>query len=672
MKGNSSRRPADLPLLGAALCSELSRHCGAGGELMICVMMLCLKLEDGGVCLNLSDEEARRDAADMLLSRLDGASGPGCSEFLKVLGIEPGASEDPLEAVEDKFGKGLPFLTGSGFDAAAIAGAAAGVPDGDSPLVWDLGRLYFRRYFDYERSIAEYVGSRPECALEGDRRARARAILDALFPESGIDWTDGSGDQKCAAALSLLSPFTVISGGPGTGKTTTVSKILMAKIALSGKENPRVLLAAPTGKAAARLSESISGAFGGGQREKFERFERDFAGGRDLMRLIPQRASTVHSLIGVRPHSDTCRNNAGNKLACDILVVDEVSMVDMPLFAKLCAALPDSCDLVLLGDRCQLCSVEAGAVLADLCSGGSGEAGAKEVANLLGAGVRDVEGAFPAPHVALLRKSYRFKGDSGIGSLAQTVNDRAIADPKSMKQALSKCLPSGDGECAIAGGADEQKALVEEALGDDGYGEFFTLVSGWKDRQISNDEAKQALESMDKFRVLCSNRRGPMGTEEVNRRIVRAARKRFRLPAGDWFPGRIVIVTRNNPSAGVSNGDVGFCARGRGGGIRVWFPGGADGVRSVNPVFLTDSEDGFALTVHKSQGSEYDNIALCLSASSDGENLVLTRELAYTGITRARRKITVYSGLDLLASCCVKSTRRDSALQERIRAAASK
>lgn len=654
MNGMPRNADRDLPLLGAALCSELSRRHGAGRELMVLVMLLCLKLEDGGVCLNLSDERSRTDAVRVLEDRLDGAAGPGCREFLSVLGLDPDLPA--REALEGAFGEGFPFLSRGGFSFPPIAGGAAGGPDGDTPLVWDLGRLYFRRYFNYEQAIADYIGSRPEQG--GADGSRARAVLDALFPEDG--------DQKSAAALALASPFTVISGGPGTGKTTTVTRILMAKLALCKKKNPRVMLAAPTGKAAARLSESIASAFArAGDAEAFKEFERAFAGGEDLMALIPRRASTVHSLIGVRPHSDTCRNDEGNKLACDILVVDEVSMVDLPLFAKLCAALPDSCDLVLLGDRDQLCSVEAGAVLADLCSGGGSAAGAKAAASLLGVDEKSIAGAFPAPHVALLRKSYRFGESSGIGTLARTVNDRGITQEGQMLKALGSCLPSQDGECSIISGGGAEESLIEQALGDEGYGEFFELVRKLKDREITSSDAAEvaeALELMNKFRVLCSNRRGALGTEDVNSRIVRAARLKFGLPYSDWFPGRIVMVTRNNPSAGVANGDVGFCARGRDGAARVWFQDG-DGARSVNPVFLADSEDGFALTVHKSQGSEYDNVALCLSPR---DNEVLTRELAYTGITRARRKITIYADPRLLASCCVRSTLRDSALRERL------
>ncbi len=645
----------DLPLLGAALCAELAGNYGARRELMLLVMLLCLKLEDGGVCLNLSDEGARRDAAEFLEDRVEGASGPGCSEFLGMLGLDPDA--DPKAALEDAFGHGFDSIARDGFNFSAIAGSAAGGPDGDSPLVWDMGRLYFRRYFNYERAIADYIGSRP--ALGAEDPARARAVLDALFKEQG--------DQEAAAALSLLSPFTVISGGPGTGKTTTVARILMAKLALSKKEHPRVMLAAPTGKAAARLSESIASAFSRENSARFSEFDERLAGGRDLERLIPRRASTVHSLIGVRPHSDTCRNNEENKLACDILVVDEVSMVDLPLFAKLCAALPDGCDLVLLGDRDQLCSVEAGAVMADLCSGGNGEDSARAAAALLGVDEGSLAGAFPAPHVALLRKSYRFKGSSGIGNLARTVNDRSIADAGAMEEALGSCLPSEDGECSVQGGDDAEAGLIEQALGDEGYGPFFTLMAGLRDKEISEGEAREALGLMNRFRVLCSNRRGQLGTEEVNQRIIRAARARFHLPFTDWFQGRVVIVTRNNPSAGVANGDVGFCARSRDGATRVWFEGGDGEMRSVNPVFLTDSEDGFALTVHKSQGSEYDSVALCLSPR---DNEVLTRELAYTGITRARSRIRIYAAPRLLASCCVRSTVRDSALSERIARAA--
>ena len=504
----------------------------------------------------------------------------------------------------------------------------------------------------------------------GEIPVRAKEILDALFGKSSKpDY------QKCAAALSLLSPFTVISGGPGTGKTTTVTKILLAKLALMDPSVPaRVMLAAPTGKAAARLSESIVNTLrsGGQIKQEFLDFENKYAGGRDLIDLIPQRAVTVHSLIGVRPHSESCRNNKDNPLACDLLVVDEVSMVDMPLFAKLCAALPPKCSVVLLGDRDQLCSVEAGAVLADLSAGsGAPKELLRQLETIAGiqVGLLDSK-AVPAPHVALLRESHRFRADSGIGKLAATINNRAITKASQMGDELTECFEHSREECGLADEEDKKamQKLLDLALSGksedelSGYGAFFSYL---EERNFFVDarSAKEALERMDKFRVLCSNRRGAYGTDDINRRIIKALREKYKLPYTEWFPGRIVIVTRNNHSVGLANGDVGFCAKNISNEIRIWFPGGEDGARSVNPVFLSDSDDGFALTVHKSQGSEYENVALCLSPK---DNPVLTRELVYTGVTRAKKNITVFANKELLSGSCVRSTIRDSALAERI------
>lgn len=667
-----------LPLIGAALCTEIAKQGTSDPALLLCVMLLCLKLQDGGVCLNLSTKEVRDDAVRLLLGQLpedDQPCGRGTALFYQCLGghfdRNIKASDfkaSALMSLLDKlFGKELcNFVRG---DSLSQIGATpvTGGPDDRTPLVWDLGRLYFRRYFNYEQAITRYVRSRPAA---GQIPVQAKDILDALFGRnSKPDY------QKCAAALSLLSPFTVISGGPGTGKTTTVTKILLAKLALMDPAVPaRVMLAAPTGKAAARLSESIVNTLksDGYTKQEFFDFENKFAQGRDLISLIPQRAVTVHSLIGVRPHSESCRNNRDNPLACDLLVVDEVSMVDMPLFAKLCAALPSRCSVVLLGDRDQLCSVEAGAVLADLSAGsGAPKELLRQLENIAGIndGVLDSK-AVPAPHVALLRESHRFRSDSGIGRLAATINNRDITDASLMDKELSECFRQGGHECRFVDEKEENaiQNLLQIALsGKDkdelsGYGSFFSYLNELH-FVVDAKSAKEALERMDKFRVLCSNRRGAYGTDDINRRIIKALRKTYGLPYNEWFPGRIVIVTRNNQSVGLANGDVGFCAKNASHEIRVWFPGGEDGARSVNPVFLSDSDDGFALTVHKSQGSEYENIALCLCPK---DNPVLTRELVYTGVTRAKKHITVYADQEILNESCVRSTIRDSALAERI------
>lgn len=660
-----------LPVIAAPLCAELrDSYKGVTVELLLLVTLLCVRMEDGDVCLRLEDE---------------GALKQGLFEPLRqrLLPEEGGADEafELRECLEERFGRDLEKFTLRSLEKALSSSAVSRVEhEGDdaapaTPLVYALGRLYFRRYYGYESVIARFVRGRARqgglIASDADL-AFARECVNALF---GV--TDTENRQRWAAALALLSGFTVISGGPGTGKTTTVSRILLILLSCMIRRDPhkipRVLLCAPTGKAAGRLGQSLESQL---QREELRAFGRgdpdslDCPEGPDLISLIPTRAETVHRLLGVRPHSPLCRHNANSPLNCDILVVDEVSMVDLPLMAKLCAAVGPQTVLVLLGDKDQLCSVEAGSVMADLCQSlkASEETSAK-VAAIASCDPQktSVPGSM-SDHVMLLTRSYRFDARSGIGTLARLVNGvRAGDDSRKLGEALEEIFQNFKDVEAHPfderGKAAAMRSLCEFAVSDEGgYRPFLEFLekSSW---EMDPASAARAFALLDRFRILCSNRGGLFGTQRLNALLQQRARLACGSAREEWFPGRVVMVTRNNPAAAVHNGDVGFCALDAQRRLRVWFPDEAQGARAVNPVYLTDFEDGYAMTVHKSQGSEYERVALCLS---ERDNAVLTRELVYTGITRAKGSLMVYASEEVMIASCLRSVQRESGLAERL------
>lgn len=544
---------------------------------------------------------------------------------------------------------------------------------GDTPLVCTGGRLYLRRFWACEQYIGEAVRGRlADSAIlrSGVDAASLRAWLDRLFGPPGQGGTDW---QRVACALAAGGRLAVVTGGPGTGKTTTVVRLLALLQALqqeAGHAQPlRIRMAAPTGKAAARLGASVAGAVhelplpGDG--------DGDGAGAR-IRAAIPTDVGTVHRLLGSRPGTRHFRHDSGNPLALDVLVVDEASMIDLELMTAVLQALPEHARLVLLGDRDQLASVEAGAVLGELCAragGGHYTAASREWLRRVSGeeipgALLDARGETLDQHIVMLRRSYRFGEDSAIGSLARAVNAgdaaaaRAIlAGPGMLSDLAVQTLedagegalersvvhggvegfrPAGDG-ARPAGHADYLCRMVEEDPGDEAELE---AVSAW---------AVRVLEAHRGFQLLCAVRQGPWGVEQLNRRVEAALRTEGLITGrGVWYPGRPVMVTANDYGLGLMNGDIGVTLRlphrdanGRlARALRVAFPKEerGDRVRWIQPSRLTRVETVYAMTVHKAQGSEFDHTALLLP---DREVPVLTRELLYTAITRARRWFTL-------------------------------
>lgn len=522
--------------------------------------------------------------------------------------------------------------------------ASPAVGDGSlaTPMVLQQPRLYLQRMWQSEGEVADFIssGSIPEEIDEG----QLRTILDQLFGEA-----DGEADwQKIAAAVAATRRIAVISGGPGTGKTTTVAKLLAALVQLAAGERLRIQLAAPTGKAAARLTESLGSA------------SRQLPLTPEQRALYPAEASTLHRLLGAQPNSQRMRYHRGNPLHLDVLVVDEASMVDLPMMARLIAALPPKARVIFLGDRDQLASVEAGAVLGDICRfaerGYSGERAA-QLARLTGYSLHGQTAAADAAvrdSLCLLRKSYRFDAASGIGLLASAVNagdgKRAVAALKGRYEDVSG-YPLSEPE--------DYQQLLDACV--EGYRDYLAQVA-------TGTDAAAVLEAFGRFQVLCALREGPFGVAGLNERIENALQRAGLIrrnpgPAGRWYLGRPVMVGRNDSALGLFNGDIGIALPGEENNLRVHFQLPDGSIKSVQPSRLPAHETAFAMTVHKSQGSEFDHTVLVLP---NHYLAVLTRELVYTAITRARKRLSLYAEDKVLMSAIRTPTQRRSGLAERL------
>jgi len=567
---------------------------------------------------------------------------------------------------------GPPDWVEGGLDGCLAALAAAdfvGDGGGPEPLVLQGHRLYLARYWRAGRRIREDIGRR--LALEPPEArdpALIRAWLDAVFtdpPPETPDW------QKLACATALLHGFSIVTGGPGTGKTTTVVRLLAVLQGLArarGLERGlRIRLAAPTGKAAARLNESIAGAL--------DRLtaSADADLGAALER-VPAEVFTLHRLLGSRPDTRRMKFHAGNPLDLDVLVVDEASMMDIEMMDAVLAALPAHARLVLLGDKDQLASVEAGAVLGELCAraqdGHYTPAQCDRLRECCGEIVpeawRDPAGTALDQAVVMLRHSHRFQADSGIGRFAAAVNRGDAPDVA----ALLRHPPDGLSLVRARGGSDAWLRDSGILDGHAGYPALFRVARDERpERQASPADwdrwARAVLAQQGRFQVLCALRDGPWGARGLNRRIESRLRAEGWVPVAEqsWYPGRPVLVLRNHAALGLANGDIGVAlpvpdpARDDGWMIRVAFAGASrDAVRWVSPARLPEVETVYALTVHKSQGSEFDRVALVLP---DRRSPLLTRELLYTGATRARCALAlVLPGEDILLEHAVRQATR--------------
>ena len=574
------------------------------------------------------------------------------------------------------------------------------VSDGNkpAPLVLDNGRLYLYRYWEYEKNVAHFLQHQSATTLNlktaqtilqrlfqrdyhfvarqcqglnkdeqkaavikwldierketlnwpeilnifnhGAEQTLDRARLDQLIPESAcLNW------QKIAAALAASRSFAVISGGPGTGKTTTVTRLLALLSELGTKSGaPNIKLVAPTGKAAARLTESIGGALA------------NLNCSAEVRSNIPTQAGTVHRLLGVGRRGFV--HNKDNRLHLDILVVDEASMIDLPLMSQLLAALPDHARLILLGDRNQLSSVEAGSVLGDICAAASFDYSPKQanrLHELTGHCLPSTDEAHTTEvsnNLCMLRKSYRFDAASGIGTLARAVND---GEPAAMEGIFS----SGFNDIERYASAD-YSSLIAQCVKH--YRDYLLLI-----RQSATDEESEKeriLKAFNQFQLLCALREGPYGTSGLNNEVENALQQEGLLTiTGQWYEGRPVLITRNDHGLGLYNGDIGITLRDARGKLQVAFGLADKSIRTFLPSRLPQHETVFAMTIHKSQGSEFANVAMVLP---EKDYPLITRELVYTGITRAKSKLTLFCDLSMLKKAAKSPTERQSGLLQRL------
>lgn len=521
------------------------------------------------------------------------------------------------------------------------------VSDGshEAPLVLEQGRLYLYRYWKYESQVAATINHLTvPVALEPQAVAMG---LQRFFPNASNDEVDW---QQVAVAIALSRRFSVISGGPGTGKTTTVARLLGLYLELH-EATPVIRLAAPTGKAAARLSESL-----GRARDALPLDE-------DTKALIPDQAVTLHRLLGPRPNSKSFRHNADNPLHLDLLVVDEASMIDLPMIYRLLDALPEHAQLIMIGDKDQLASVEAGSVLGDICSwdshgdshGESGEliystdqyAYLKHCCRLPDATTSAQSSVADA--LALLRKSYRFDAGSGIGQLARAVNSGDTAG-------AVQSFHSGFGDISHIELNEQGYAdMLQQAVA--GYRPYLQLIS-------ERAEPRDILHCFGASQLLAVVREGPYGVSGLNEAVAKQLRQ-YRLIQGSdvWYAGRPVMITRNDYQLGLYNGDIGIAIADETGKLRVWFEWPDGEVKGILPGRLPAHETVFAMTVHKSQGSEFENVLMILPAE---DSALLTRELIYTGITRAKQRFTLIGREQSLVNGTERRTERASGLAWRL------
>ena len=526
----------------------------------------------------------------------------------------------------------------SGWRDVLLASDAVSEHEGATPLKLIGDRLYLNRMWQNELSVARFFGEENR-AIPLDE-AQVISVLNQLF-ESTVD-TDW---QKVAAAVALTRRISVISGGPGTGKTTTVAKLLAALVQLTDTTPLRIQLAAPTGKAAARLTESLGSAL--------RRLPLDDA----QKAALPNDACTLHRLLGAQPNSQRLRYHAGNLLHLDVLVVDEASMVDLPMMAKLINALPPHARVIFLGDRDQLASVEAGAVLGDIChyvTHGYSPARAAELSRLTGYSLLAGEGCQASvlrDGLCLLQKSYRFDSKSGIGQLAFAVN---ASDVKQARGVFSQSF--SDISKQPLRESEDYALMIADAV--DGYRPYLELIR-------NHAEPAAVLDAFGRYQLLCALRDGPFGVSGLNNRIeLGLVQKRLierpNPTVSRWYNGRPIMISRNDSSLGLFNGDIGI-ALDTGEGLRVWFPMPDGTIKSVQPSRLPGHDTAFAMTVHKSQGSEFEHAALVLP---NQYTAVVTRELVYTAITRARSKLSLYADDRVFEKAIVTKTERRSGLME--------
>ncbi len=530
---------------------------------------------------------------------------------------------------------------------------------GNTPLVLCSGLLYLRRYWEYTEKLARHIRKRLSHAfpVPDDLESRLDALFEPLRDEgenakTRVHW------QSVATAMAAKSSFSVISGGPGTGKTTTVVHLLalLQQLSMEKGHKLRIRMAAPTGKAAARLTESLVHAM------------KTFP--QNIRETLPRDVSTLHRLLGSRPNTRHFVHHSHNPLHVDLLVVDEASMVDLEIMAALLSALPEKARIILLGDKDQLASVEAGSVLGDICQYGDQTHYQPETTRWIqkhtGYNLSEFQGdgAQLDQHITLLRKNHRFGENSGIGALSRAVNEgnpQGVEDIWQMGFEDIFRLP-------LNGPNDESFAHLIL----DGYGPYLDRVRSGPGNGPEDMWLWAVIGDFGAFQLLSPLRKGTWGVKGLNEKTADILFESGLISAGEgWYPGRPVMITRNDYNLGLMNGDTGIVLpikddkdRNKS-TLRVVFPMADGSLKKVLPSRLNHVETVYAMTVHKSQGSEFNHTALVLP---DRMTPVLTRELLYTAITRSRAWFTLVGKRnEILGDAVKRRTYRASSLGQLLR-----
>ncbi len=517
--------------------------------------------------------------------------------------------------------------------------------DSGTPLVLEGSRVYLDRYARYQARLIADLQERAKDSGTDLGGPRLRESLDMLFVDDG-NHPEGLDRQRLAACMAVLRRFTVISGGPGTGKTTTVKKIL-ALLLMQHGASLRIALAAPTGKAAARLQESLRD----GLEELPVNEEICCALGK-----IP--TFTLHRLLGVRGDSRSrFRHHANNPLPYDVIVVDEASMVSFAHMAKLVDAVPKDARLILLGDRNQLASVDAGAVFGDLCSPRPGLQFSRSfVEKVQGVGGTDLSAQAKVVETAgiwdcmvELTRFYRFDARSGIGEVA-----RAIQNMDKTTDSVFVCL---EGKFSDLQWQHQDDFAARDHLRETVIEGYAPLVRA----ALQSNSPEEILAQLDRLRVLSPHRLGPMGVDVLNEKIalwLAEVVPGFDPGEGLWAPGQPVMITQNDRNLGLFNGDVGVVMADSRPRMAV-FPS-LDGPRLISVARIPHARPVFCMSIHKSQGSQFDHAVVALPERA---SQIMTRELIYTGITRGAKRVTVFGDRTVLERALKRRVRRQSGLR---------
>jgi exodeoxyribonuclease V alpha subunit len=529
-----------------------------------------------------------------------------------------------------------------------LASPAVGRPGDIRPLILDNhNRLYLYRYWEYEKKLSDAIRQRAAGEQQDFNSQELARNLNMLFPPKEprkIDW------QKVAAVVAVLKRFSVITGGPGSGKTFTIARILALLFQCLQADKPHVYLVAPTGKAAARLGESVIEA-------------KQLLNCSSLIKnAIPHEVHTIHRLLKPIAGTPYFKRNAENPLAADIVVVDEASMVDLALMSKLIQAVPSEARLLLIGDKDQLASVEAGSVLGDICGRQLIHGFSKNFLSKLEqftqfkfaeAGQTSHPVSCLQDCITVLQESYRFAPQSGIGGLGRAVNR---GDDKAALAFLTNPAEKSIAWHPGPSGAHLMQDISRKIVA--GYRKYLTLP-----------DPVLAMKEFARFKILCALKIGPAGANAINR-LAEETLNREGLISCDrrknqpWYRGRPVLITKNDYNLGLFNGDIGITLpdpKSAEDNLYVYFPDASGDVKRFPTHRLGEHETVYAMTVHKSQGSEFDHIILLLP---EKDYSLLTRELIYTGLTRARQSVSIWGPEPVLKAAIKRKIERTSGLRD--------